>query len=120
MRAQVAKDQTVRTISVEVTGAPDLDVARDWQVLQRLIKPEWIMITLVGEKFQKVQVRGPLILKNGKVGKTRGDFTWYTDDSVLHHREKLSRSPQWIRDLVQNTPHGLTAFSWPDQSPRDE
>jgi hypothetical protein len=104
MRAAVTHDQTVRTVTIEVAGAPDIDITRSWHRKPRLIRPVTAVLEIVDGAAGTVTVHGDLVLKNGNAsGAAGGNAQWSATGGYMS--PSITEAPEWVR-LIWNTAPG--------------
>lgn len=108
MRAAVTKDTTVRTITLEVVNAPDIDVTT-YHRKPRIFRPDTAIVGLVDGKLTSVKTMGGLVLKSGAASDAvREGTTYYPDDSWC--APKIKDAPEWVRVIAAEAP--LDRTSW--------
>lgn len=109
MRATVQNDRSERVITVEVSGAPYLDVTENWHHKDRTIRPDYVEIILVDGEFSRFIASGPLLKGNGEPGRVRA--TWKCAASgARFERHTLDKAPEWVQLLVREAPAGVTSW----------
>jgi hypothetical protein len=108
MQAAVKTDVMVRTISLEVTGVPDIDVTRQWHHKPRIFRPDSVTIWLVDGTVDQVAVSGGLVLKSGAAStdvREREEWTQKGWGCL-----KLADVPEWLALLIADAPNGVTTW----------
>lgn len=108
MQAAVARDSTVRTISLDVMNTGDLDVTQSWHRRPRFIRPERVIITVVDGRTVRIRVQGALVLKSGAASTEQSDTADWSVSGALS--ERLDKAPDWVRMLWDEAPAGI--LSW--------
>ncbi|HEU4752324.1 MAG TPA: hypothetical protein VFU47_04375 [Armatimonadota bacterium] len=109
MKASVTNDVTRRTIWVEVSGVPDIDLTQYYHRTTRMIRPDALWIELTDGKPTGITASGGLVLKSGGASeKARDEKRWYGP------RDLESDAPEWVRLIVSEAVHGVTSWRTPD------
>ncbi len=118
MRAAVKRDHTARTITLEVTGVPDVDVTRSYHRKPRIFRPDSVTITVSDGEIQTVVASGGLVLKSGAAStEVRESEKWY---SGTWTSPKIKDAPEWLATLIREAPAGVTSWYVPDASNAEE
>jgi hypothetical protein len=117
MRAAVTRDTITRVINLEVSGVPDLDVTENWHRKPRVIRPDYLVITLVDGDVRSAETTGGLVLKSGAASDGVGDKREWTSNAYGY---RLDDAPEWVRTLTGEAVLGVTAWSYPDSSNPEE
>lgn len=113
MKAAITRDQTVRTIQIDVTGVPDVNVTQSWHRKARFMRPEHVRLTIVNGDAATVTVTGGLVLKSGGAsGEVREKFEWRTQS--YHSNDHIDHAPDWVRRLWVQAPLGVTSWNEPE------
>lgn len=109
MRAEVTNDQTIRTITLDIQGAPDIDTTQPWHREPQMCRPDWAVLTVVDGKATVIEVTGWRILKTG-IASTRlgGQFEWQAEGP--REREQIGSAPEWVRLIWEQAPAGVTSW----------
>jgi hypothetical protein len=109
MRAAVTEDHTTRVISLDVAGAPDIDVTRSYHRKPRIFRPERAWLTIHDGELRSVKVMGGLVLKSGAASTEVGESeTFYPEGGW--NSPKLSTAPEWVQLIVAEAPAGVTTW----------
>lgn len=109
MRAEVTEDQTVRTITLDVQGAPDIDVTQPWHREPLICRPDQAVLTVVDGEATDIEVTGGRVLKTGVVStQLRGQFEWQAQGP--REREQIGSAPEWVRTIWEQAPAGVTSW----------
>lgn len=115
MKASVKTDVTHRTIWVEVSGVPDIDLTQHYHRRTRAIRPDVLKIELTDGKPTGITALGGLVLKSGGASASaRDEKRWYGPNDL--ERE----APEWVRLIVSEAVHGVTTWWTPDASDTTE
>lgn len=124
MKASVTSDKTTRVIELELeapSAAWDLfDTTATWRKVPRIFRPDRARLVLDQGEVKSVNVAGQLVLKSGAVSdshQSRDSMTWAADG---YHRGKLADAPEWVREIVAQAPHGITAYIWTEDERAEE
>jgi len=112
VRAHVTKDNSVRTIELELEGLPDLDVTQRWQRNTRKIRPDRASIQIRNGEVRSISVGGPLVKKSGQPSEGVRDTAHYRMTEAYIERERIENAPGWVQELVAQVPLGITTFTW--------
>lgn len=108
MQAQVSHDDTRRTIVIDVSGVPDIDITRSYHKKPRGFRPDKVSLTLINGALGGVNVSGYLTLKSGGTSDlVRENQRWY---SV----RELTELPGWLQLLIEEAPAGVTLWNQPE------
>lgn len=113
MRAAVTQDSTVRTIDLEVSGVPDIDVTKTWHRKPRLFRPEKVTIRVIDGETRNILIKGGLVLKSGAASTEVGE----SQDYRSQHYDKARRieaAPEWVQRLWAEAPAGMTSWDEPE------
>ena len=110
MKATVTGDQTVRTIEIELTGGPIVDVTETWNLKPREIGATHVRLSMHSDQVTGVAVRGQVLKKNGEPGENRATRTWR--DQSYDTKNLIRNAPGWIREIVAQAPLGIREFTW--------
>jgi SH3-like domain-containing protein len=108
MKAQVKSDDTRRTISIDVSGVPDIDVTRSYHKKPRVFRPDRVSLTLTNGALGGITISGYLVLKSGGTSDAvRESQRWYSvrDPNTM---------PGWLQLLIEEAPAGVTGWSQPE------
>lgn len=109
MKASVKTDVTHRTIWVEVSGVPDIDLTQHYHRKTRMIRPDVLKIELTDGRPTGITASGGLVLKSGGASASaRDEKRWYGPRDLEHD------APEWVRLLVAEAPNGVTSWRAPD------
>lgn len=118
MHATVTSDSTVRTIVIEVTGAPEMDVTRVWRRNKGVttkISPDLIRITADGDVIHSLVVSGNIVRKDGSEGARRDSRRWEPKRSSYgDYADGLTSivdAPEYLVDIWDQALSG-TIKSW--------
>jgi hypothetical protein len=114
VKASVKRDNVVRTIDLEVSGVPDLDVTRSWQKKARVIRPDGALIKVVDGVRQHIKVWGPLVLKSGGTSDSVRDHWEWTLGRYTGKENHIDHAPEWVRLLWTEAVNGVTSWRTPD------
>lgn len=116
MRATVRNDRTTRVIVLEVSGVTDLDASESWHTKPRMIRPDYITITLVDGEFHEAKAGGPVLKASGEPGLVRA--TWMCGPTgARYERNTLDQAPEWVQTMAREAPAGVTAWGQPTEVP---
>ena len=108
MQAAVKRDVTVRTITLEVENAPDIDVTRNYHRKPRIFRPDSVTVRVVDGTVNHVDVSGGLVLKSGSAStEVREHQEWTKTRWGVH---KLADAPEWLALLINEAPNGVTTW----------
>jgi hypothetical protein len=111
VKAHVTRDNSTRTIELEVEGVPDLDVTESWHRQPRVIRPDKARINVVDNEAHAIVVFGAVIKKSGHPSEhVRGDRTYRPQ--AYRETERLDLAPGWIKKLFAQAPLGIREFTW--------
>jgi hypothetical protein len=111
MRAAVVQNRTERTIRLEVSEVPDIDVTASYHRKPRVFRPENVLIKIVDGDLDKVQVSGGLVLKSGNVSDAVGEHReWHAGTGGYSSGGHLSKAPEWVQLIAERAPLGVTNY----------
>lgn len=108
MQAQVSRDDTRRTIVIDVSGVPDIDITRSYHKKPRAFRPDKVSLTFTNGALDGIVVSGYLVLKSGGVSDVvRESQRWYSvrDETTL---------PGWLQLLIDEAPAGVVLWNQPE------
>jgi hypothetical protein len=103
LKIEKTDDVTVRTITYEVAGAPDLDITQSYQSTQHVIRPDRAEIRIA--KIATIRIFGPRVLKGGRLSENSREGVTFSTQS-WRKREQTENAPQWARDLLASAQEG--------------
>lgn len=112
MQAEVSRDETVRTINIQITpgSVPDIDITQSYHRKPRVIRPDRAVIVLVDGQFSDIKVHGGLVLKSGTASlEVTDSVTWRANAYRVDQR--IDIAPEWVRMLVAEAPTGVTKWT---------
>lgn len=113
MRAEVTEDQTIRTITITVQGAPDIDTTQPWHREPQICRPDWAILTVVDGQPTVIEVFGWRVLKTGIAStRLRGQLEWQAEGP--REREQIGSAPEWVRLIWDEAPTGVTTWEMPE------
>lgn len=111
MRAEVTRDTTTRTISLNVIGVPDIDVTRTYHRKPRIFRPDRVVIRVVNAEIHSVSASGGLVLKSGAAStEVREGWQWHPDTD-FGIDSNISTAPAWVHTLVNGALVGITFWN---------
>ena len=119
MKASVVSDRSTRTIEIEVTDAPDIDVTESYHKTPRVFRPDKARLNLVDNKARSIVIIGGLVKKSGQASEHVREQITYRNDAY-RNRERLDQAPGWVRSLFGEAPAGVTSWTWVDRSNPEE
>lgn len=119
MRATVTRDNTTRSITLDVTGVPDIDVTT-YHRKPRIFRPDQVTIKLTNGNVSDVNVSGGLVLKSGGTSdQVRENQHWWGKEWTGPGRSGFE-VPAWLRSLVTEVLAGATSWHVPDVNNPEE
>lgn len=109
MQAQVKHDDTTRSILINVSGVPDIDVTQNYDKNPRVFRPDLVKLTLTNGALGGITVSGYRVLKSG--GTSDIIRASASMSSTIDH---LTELPAWLQLLIQEAPAGVTSWNQPE------
>lgn len=100
MQAQIKKDETLRTVEVEVTDGPQLKDPATWRDRPPLFQVTKVRIVIQYGALHSVRVSGPTVRANGSLSPFRSDSAIWVQDDELRVTPEWSAGPEWLVRLV--------------------
>lgn len=111
MRARVKSDTTVRTIVVEVDGAPDLEIVKEYLKKVQVLAVNQVVIKTLDDKRVSARVSGHLRRKDGTIGETTGSREWNAGFG-----NRIENAPDFVRQIFEEAPDGIVEWTWGAQA----
>jgi hypothetical protein len=130
MRANVKTDHATRVIELDLEPdgpAWDLhDVTATWRAKPRTFRPDKARLILkqgaTGWEVRSISLSGQLVLKSGSTSdsrQSRDSMTW-EQTGGWRKEASLTLAPEWVQEIAQQAPGGITGFIWTDSERAQE
>jgi hypothetical protein len=111
MHATVTKDNTRRTVKIDIVDGPMLETTKPWYTSPKYVEVDRALILVDNGAPRSITVSGWTLLKNGSLSdSTRDDLTWHSDTGYTY---KIADAPGWVQKLFHQAVNGVT--TWTDQ-----
>lgn len=109
MEAKVIADTSVRTITIKVSGVPDMDAKMSWQRRSHPVRPDEVEMT-IREGRQTMRISGPVVLKSGELSERSRETIVITTDHDDTMRMHIDVAPEWVGTLWNEAPRDVKSW----------